>query len=165
MTTDQTTDVNSLAAQVDAVTAIVARAIEACDDEQWQIVIGSEGRSVGVVFHHIASAYPLIAGWAVDIARGADLPAVSFDDIHAMNHQHAEAHANVDRATTLALMSANGAAVHEMLAPLSDADWQATAPFALVDGPGISTAQMVEWFLINHAQGHLNAINEALALD
>ncbi len=164
MMTDPATEVNQLIQQFDAVTATVSRAIEACDDDQWQIVIGSEGRSVGVVFHHIAYVYPLIAEWTVNITKGDALPKVSFDDIHAMNHQHAESHADVDQATTLALLTTNAATVRELVTPLSEADWQASAPFTLVDSPTISAAQMFEWFLINHAQNHLQAINEALAL-
>jgi uncharacterized damage-inducible protein DinB len=162
MTITTQTHVQQLVSQIEAATATVAAAIEACSDEEWRIVIGNEGRSVGVVFHHITYAYPFVVDWALKLAAGEGLPAVSYDDIHALNHQHAEAHAAVDQATTLAELQANGAAAVRELGQLSDEVLAVSTPFALIGGQAITVQQVVEWFLINHAHNHLSAINETL---
>lgn len=162
MNTSTTVTVEQLVQQIEDVTTAVVNAIETCRDDQWHIVIGSEGRSVGVVFHHIAYAYPFVVEWATKLATGAGLPAVTYDDVHALNHQHAESHATVNRTTTLAALQTNGAAAVEQIGRLNNADLAISTPFALIGGQPITVQQVIEWFLINHAHNHLSAINETL---
>ena len=162
MNAEDTLTVDQLLAQVDAATAATRSVMMNCTETQWRAQVEEEGRTVGVVLHHIAYAYPFVVQWAVGLAQGEGAPAVTYDDVHALNHQHAEAQANVDSAATLALLKTNAAAAAEQLGQLSDADLQTSAPFALIGGQPISVQQMVQWFLINHAENHIKAIHKSI---
>lgn len=163
MTTDTALTVEQLLAQVEEATAATAAVIKQCSESDWKTALSDEdGRSVGVVCHHIASVYPLVVNGALQMTRGEGAPTFSYDDIHALNHQHAEAQASVDPDAALALLDSNSAAAKEQLGALSDADLQVTAPLPLIGGQAISAQQMVQWFLVNHAHNHLESIHKAL---
>ena len=160
MSSDEVLTVAQLLAQMEEATAVVTAVIEGCSEEGWETAVAEEGRTIGVVLHHIAYAYPFVVDWACKLAQGEGTPAVSYDDIHAINHQHAEAQANVDPAATLALLKSNAQAAQAQIGQLSDADLQVSAPFPLIGGQPISVQQMVQWFLVNHAHNHIAAIHK-----
>lgn len=162
MNTAEILTVETLLVQIQTAAEAVQAVIEGCSQEQWQLVVANEERSIGIVCHHIAFAYPLIADWACHLARGEALPSITFDDVHALNHQHAENAAFVDAATTLALLQTNTVAVKERLDRLSDSSLQQTAPFPLIGGQDISVQQIVQQFLIDHTYEHLDAIRKTI---
>jgi hypothetical protein len=162
MSSDEVLTVAQLLAQVEEATAVVTAVIEKCSEAAWETAVPEEGRTVGVLLHHISYAYPFVVDWACNLAQGEGAPAVSYDDIHAINHQHAEAQANVDPAATLTLLKTNAQAAQEQIGQLSDADLQVAAAFPLIGGQDITAQQMVQWFLVNHAHNHLTAIHNTI---
>lgn len=162
MSNQEILTIDQLLAQIEAATAATMAVIENCSEADWETAVSEEERTVGVVLNHIAYAYPFVVDWACQLAAGAGVPTVSYDDVHALNHQHAEAQANVDKATTLALLVENTAVAKQKLSALTDADLQTSAPFPLIGGQPITVQQMVQWFLINHAHNHVAAIQQTL---
>ncbi|MCB8943206.1 MAG: DinB family protein [Ardenticatenaceae bacterium] len=162
MTTNEVWTVAQLLAQVEEATAVVTAVIEKCSEADWETAVAEEERTVGVVLHHIAYAIPFVVDWACKLAQGEGVPAVSYDDIHAMNHQHAEAQADADPTATLALLKRNAQAAQDQIGMLSDADLQVSASFPLIGGQPISVQQMVQWFLVNHAHNHVAAIHKTI---
>ena len=162
MSENEILTVSQLMAQVEEAAAAVTAVIQKCSNGEWETAVPDEGRTVGVVLHHIAYAIPFVVEWATNLAQGNGAPAISYDDIHGLNHQHAEAQANVDKATTLALLQSNAQAAQEQLSQLTDADLQVSATFPLIGGQAITTQQMVQWFLVNHAHNHLKAIHNVI---
>ena len=154
--------VAQLLAQVEEATAATTAVIEKCSEVDWETAVPEEERTVGVVLHHIAFAIPLVVEWACNLAKGEGTPAISLEEIHAFNHQHAEAQANVDAATTLALLQSNSQSTQAQLSQLTDADLQVAAAFSMMGGQEITVQQMVQWFLVNHAHNHLAAIHNTL---
>lgn len=162
MNAPETLTVEQLLAQVEQATAMTAAAIEKCSEREWRTAVAEEERTVGVVFHHIAYAYTFAVDWACQLARGGGVPDLSYDDVHALNHQHAEAQADIDPATTLALLQTNAQLAQEQIGGVTDAELQASAPFPLIDNQPITVQQMVQWFLINHVHNHLEAIRNTI---
>jgi hypothetical protein len=162
MSADDILTVTQLLAQVEEATAATTAVIEKCSNGDWETAVPDEGRTVGVVLHHIAYAIPFVVEWAINLAHGEGAPAISYDDIHGLNHQHAEAQANVDKATTLTLLQTNVQAAQEQLGQLTDADLQVAATFPLIGGQAITTQQMVQWFLVNHAHNHLATVHNTI---
>lgn len=154
--------VEQLLAQIEEAVGATTAVIQKCGEGDWETAVPDEERSVGVVLHHIAYAIPFVVEWAVKLAQGEGAPAISYDDIHGMNHQHAEAQANVGKAATLALLQTNAQAAQDQLSQLTDADLQVSATFPLIGGQAITAQQMVQWFLVNHAHNHLAAIQNAV---
>lgn len=116
MTAAESLTVSQLLSQIDAATSAAAAVIEGCTDDQWGTVVADENRTVGVVCHHIGYAYPFVVDWALQVARGEGAPAVSYDDVHALNHQHAEAQGTVDKEAALAQLHENTKSAREKLA-------------------------------------------------
>lgn len=162
MSKNETLTVEQLLAQVEEATAATTAVIEKCSQEEWETAVAEEKRTVGVVLHHIAYAIPFVVEWATNLAQGNGAPAISYDDIHGLNHQHAEAHTNVNAVTTLTLLQSNAQAAQEQLSQLTDADLQVSATFPLIGGQAITTQQMVQWFLVNHAHNHLETIHNTI---
>lgn len=160
MSDNQILTVEELIKQIKKAMQATQSVIVNCTDEQWGAGVQDEegARTVGVICHHIVYAIPFVVEWAVQLAQGEGSPTITYDDVHALNHQHAEAQAAVDQATTLALLQTNLAMAQEKLGVLSDADLQKAAPFQLIGGQLISVQQMVQWFMINHAHNHIETI-------
>src|ERR1700754_721827 len=71
--------------------ALIAFASGLTDDE-WQVQVLPDGRTVGVIVHHVASVYPVEIQLAQTLAEGKPVTGVTADDINAMNARHAEEH-------------------------------------------------------------------------
>lgn len=146
----------------EAVTGDVLAAIDACTEEQWQMPMADQDRTVGVVFHHIAWSHPFVTEWAVRVARGEGLPPMSMADIHKTNAQHARDAAGVSAEATRTLLLENAQIVRSKLEALEDADLVKSAAASFMESGQITTQQIVDYFLIGHAHGHLQEIQETL---
>ena len=62
----------------------------------------------------------------------------------------------------MALLHNNTRITIDKLSGLSDEDLSISAPFEMAEGGSITTVQVIEWFLIGHAHGHLGEIQETL---
>ena len=77
---------------------------------QWTAPVAEEGRSVGVLVHHVATMYPLETELAQAIAKGQAVTGVTWELVAEINDKHALEHAQPDRMVTLALLRRNSAA-------------------------------------------------------
>ncbi len=82
---------------------------EGLSAQEWAAPISQEGRSVGVLVHHVATMYPVEVGMAQIIANGQAVAGLTWDLVADMNANHALEHAQPDRSATLALLRRNGA--------------------------------------------------------
>src|SRR6185369_16683090 len=57
----------------------------ALTDAQRQARVPKDGRTIGVIVHHVASVYPLEIALAQKVAAGQSVTGVTMQDIHAMN--------------------------------------------------------------------------------
>jgi hypothetical protein len=156
------TGAEQYAAQFAALEEEIRATVAGCSEEGWRRACVDEGRTVGVVAHHIAS----VEGFFGQVLNAvlADQPApagFSADDIDPMNAQHAAQFANVGKQETLDLLQTNGAAVAAAIAAFDDAQLERIAgAFA---GQELQAAQVIEFGLIGHFQGHLANIRASLA--
>ncbi len=58
-------------------------------DAQWKTRCMPDGRTVGVIVHHVAFVYPIEIDIAQTIANGKPLTGLTMDDVHALNAKHA----------------------------------------------------------------------------
>lgn len=135
---------------------------ESLDDEQWATAIPVDGRSVGVVVHHVASVYPIEVQLAQTIASGSPIAGVVWAGIAEMNAQHAEEHAAVRRAEAVQLLRDNAAAAAAEVGRFSDAQLDTAANVSL-NGDAPLTAQFfIEDHALRHSFHHLAKIRAAL---
>jgi uncharacterized damage-inducible protein DinB len=155
------TRAQDLADRLLAASEEVIATVQNCSDEQWGATAKSDGRSVCVLAHHIATAHPFVAEWVVSVANGQPM-SVDMDAIHAANQQHAEQHASAGRQETIELLRSNAERAAELLRGISDENLDRTAPMAWLGGKEVSAAELAEMVVIGHVQGHLKDIRSAI---
>ena len=154
------TRAEALADEVLAANDALIEAVYQCSEEDWRRHSASEGRSVGVLAHHVALAYGPIAGMAQAVGDGQAPQLPSQDGLAEMNARHAEEAANVGREETLDLLRRNGGAAATLVRGLSDA--QLTRTFTGFGGQEWTVAQFIESAVVGHPRQHLASIRAAL---
>ncbi len=112
----------TLAQQLEQANHDLIGTIEGLSDAQWHAKTPGDGRSVGVVAHHVAESHKTVAGLAKAVATGQPVPNITMDMIHQGNAAHAAQHANCTKAETLALLRQNGAAAVATVRAFGDAE-------------------------------------------
>jgi hypothetical protein len=140
--------------------------IESLDDEQWhragknfprRIDDEDEGRSLGVIAHHVATNGDWIMQRIQTMLAGGPLSPVN---MRVINSEHAREHADVTKDEVLRLLRASKSRIAEAVRAIPDnqLDIQRDTPA----GP-MSAAQRVERVLIGHMQQHQGSIQAAIA--
>lgn len=129
---------------------------------EWETPIPGDGRTVGVVVHHVGSMYPLEIELAQVLASGEAVVGVSWADVHAVNARHAEEHRNVTREEALDLLERNSAAAAAAIRALSDEELDRAAPLSLNADAPLTCQFMLEDHAVRHSYHHLARIREAL---
>ncbi|MDH5590216.1 MAG: DinB family protein [Gemmatimonadota bacterium] len=134
---------------------------EGLDAEQWAKPVPGDGRSVGVVVHHVASAYPIEVRLAQTIASGTAIEDVGWSDIHRMNAQHAADHADVSQAEAVELLRRNASEAATLVRRFSDEELDTAAPVSLNAGAPLTAQFFIEDHALRHSFHHLAKIREA----
>lgn len=133
-------------------------------DEQWRTKIPGDGRSVGVVVHHVASVYPIEIELAQTVAAGRPVEGVTMADIHAMNAGHAAEHAMVSKDEAITLLITNGTAAAQAIRSMTDAELGTAAPVSLYAGAPLTSQFVLEDHAVRHSYHHAARIRAALTL-
>jgi uncharacterized damage-inducible protein DinB len=144
----------NLAQQFEQANHELIATVEGLSDHQWRTETPGDGRTVGVVAHHVAGGHAGIAGLVQRIANGESFPMPNIDK---MNAEHAVQYANATKAETLALLRQNGAASAAMVRGLGDAQLDRVG-----GSMGMSAAQAIERILIGHVNDHHGSIRKAI---
>ncbi len=156
------TRVEQYAAQFAAIDEEIRSTIAGCSASDWRRACVDEGRTIGVVAHHIATVEGFFAGIIRASSAGQSAsPGFSADDVDPMNARHAEDFATAGKAETLDLLRANGTRTTDAIAALDDAQLDQVA--GVFAGHEMRVAQIVELGLLGHFQGHLANIRASLA--
>ena len=141
--------------------ALVALA-RSLTDTEWQIRIPHDGRTIGVVVHHVASVYPIEIQLAQTVASGKPVTGVTADVINDMNAQHARDFDNVTKEEALDLLQRNSAAAAAAIRSLSDAELDRAAPVSLYADAPLTCQFVLEDHAVRHSYHHLARIRAAL---
>ena len=136
--------------------------VEALPEGEWRADCPRDGRTVGVVVHHVASMLPLELDLVKVLASGQPISGVNLDAVNQVNAEHARAHANCDKQETLDLLRQNSALVVRAIRELSDAQLDRAAPVSLHWGAPLTAQYFIEDHPLSHAYQHLANIREAL---
>jgi hypothetical protein len=131
-------------------------------DAQWQTRLPGDGRTVGVVVHHVASVYPIEIELAQLLAAGKPVTGVTWDGIHTMNAGHARDNANVTKAEALELLRQNSSAAAAAIRALSDAALVQAATVSLYAEAPLTCQFMLEDHAVRHSYHHLARIRAAV---
>lgn len=130
--------------------------------DQWSTRLPGDGRTIGIIIHHVASVYPLEIQLAQLVAGGQPVTGVTSADVHAMNAQHAAAHTAVTKEHTLELLARNSAAAAQAIRGFSDTDLDQASPVSLYDGAPLTCQFLLEDHAVRHSYHHLHRITQRL---
>jgi len=146
---------NALADRLEEGARALASFATRVTDAEWQMDVPHDGRSVGVIVHHVASVYPLEVELALTIAGGKQVTGVTMDDVHAMNAKHAAEHAAVTKAVALHLLHANSKAAAAAIRALTDEQLLQAAPVSLYADAPLTCQFVLEDHAVRHSYHHL----------
>jgi hypothetical protein len=143
--------------------ALVALA-RSLTDAEWHIRLPRDGRTIGVVVHHVASVYPVEIQLAQTVASCRPVTGVTPDVIDQMNAQHARDYEAVTKEEALDLLQRNSAAAAAAIRALSDAELAHAAPVSLYADAPLTCQFVLEDHAVRHSYHHLARIRAALML-
>src|ERR1044071_7375037 len=97
---------HALARRLERGALALAALAQSLTDAEWQIRT-ADGRTIGVVVHHVATMYPLETQLAQVLAEGKPVEGVSWSLVHQMNADHAEQFKGVTKKEALELLAQN----------------------------------------------------------
>ena len=153
---------DALADRVEQGAQALAVFAESLSDAEWRMNVPKDGRSIGVIVHHVASVYPIEVQLAQTIAGGKPVAGVTWDGVAHMNAEHAQKHAAVPKAETLALLRRNSKAAADAVRTFSDEQLDAAAPVSLNSEAPLTSQFIIEDHALRHSYHHLARIRAAV---
>ena len=153
-----------LAQRIELGAKTLAEFAEGLSEEQWRAVVRPDGRSVGIIVHHVASVYPIEVHLATEIAAGRPVEGVTWDDVAQMNAKHALDNAGVSRKETVALLRTNSRDAAEAVRKFTDEQLDHAEAFSLNAGAPLTAQFVIEDHALRHSWHHLAKIKAALQL-
>ena len=124
-------------------------------DAQWKTRCLPDGRTVGVIVHHVAFVYPIEIEIAQIIASGKPMTGLTMDDVHALNAKHAVDNAAVTKEAAIAALRANSAAAAAAIRALSDEQLRQAATASLYADAPVTCQFVLEDHAVRHSYHHL----------
>jgi hypothetical protein len=154
-----------LADRIEEGAAGLAAFAEGLSEAEWRVPVlegGKEGRSVGVIVHHVASVYPIEVDLARAIASGKAVTDVTWEVVADLNAKHAIDQAGVTKATALELLCRNSREAAAVVRAFTDDELDRAAPFSLSFGAPVTAQFVIEDHALRHSWHHLARIRKAL---
>lgn len=156
------TRAEALAARVEQGTQALAAFADGLSNEAWRTTC-DDGRTVGVLVHHVASQ--LIGETEVmkQIAAGKSFTGVTWAMVDEGNAAHAREHASCSQQEAAELLRKNGAMAAEAIRALRDEQLDLATPNSLHADAPVTTQFWIENHPLAHAYRHLASIRTALS--
>ena len=131
-------------------------------EAEWHTRVPHDGRTVGVIVHHVASVYPVEIELALTLAGGKPVTGVTMDVINEMNARHAKEHDGVTKDAALDLLRRNSAAAAAAIRSLSDEELDRAETVSLYSDARLTCQFVLEDHAVRHSYHHLARIRKAL---
>ena len=132
-------------------------------ETEWQVRLPGDGRTIGVVVHHVATMYPLEIDLALSVADGKAIAGVTWDAVHEINAAHARDNASTTPDEAIALLRLNSERAATTIRGLGDAQLDRATPNSLYSDTPLSCHFFLEDHAVRHSYHHTAAIRRALA--
>lgn len=132
-------------------------------DAEWRVRLPGDGRTVGVIVHHVARMYPLEIELAQAVAAGNAIAGVTWEAVHDINATHAREHAGTTREEAITLLRRNSALAAEAIRSMGDDELDRAAPISLYHDTPLTCQFFIEDHAMRHSWHHTAGIRRALA--
>ena len=151
-----------LASRIEEGAKGLAAFAEGLSDADWMKPVPRDGRTVGVIVHHVASMYPIEIDVARSVAGGKAVTEVTWEAVAGINAKHAVEQARVTKADALKLLRENAREAAQAVRTFTDAQLDIALPFSLSFGAPMTTQFVLEDHAVRHSWHHLARIRAAL---
>ncbi len=155
---------NALAQRIERGAEALITLAEGLSAEQWRTVVPNDQREVGVLFHHVASLYPLEIDLAKTLASGNPITGVDWGAIDEMNAKHVHDHPLPTQQETVQLLRDNSQAAAKRVRAFTDADLDNAATVSLYGDAPLTAQYFIEDHALRHSFHHLANIQTAFGL-
>ena len=128
---------------------------------EWQTAVKPDGRTVGVIIHHVAIAYPGEIQAAKLLASRTALQ-FTWEWVAQYNATHAQESAGVGKDETLDLLHRNSDAAAQAVRGFTDAELDSAAPVGIYADAPLTAQFFIEDQAVKHSFHHLAKIRAAL---
>ena len=132
-------------------------------DAEWRVRLPGDGRTVGVIVHHVATMYPLEIELAQAVAAGNAITGVTWKAVHDINATHASEHGGTTREEAITLLRRNSALAAEAIRGLRDEELDRAAPNSLYHDTPLTCQFFIEDHAMRHSYHHTAKIRGALS--
>ena len=153
---------NALADRLISGARELAKFAESLSDSEWNKPVFGDGRTIGVVVHHVASVYPIEVELAQTLRKGNSITEVSKEAIDKMNAEHASENNRVDRQETIELLRINSNNAASAIREFTDEELDNSAPVSLYFDAPLTTQFFIEDHALRHSFHHLGKIKVSL---
>jgi DinB superfamily len=153
---------DALADRIEQGAQSLAAFAEGLSEKEWQSVVPKDGRTVGILVHHVASMYPIEVQLTQAMASGKPIEGVTWDVVAQINSKHSHEHSQVSKAEAVELLRKNGRMAAEAVRQLTDAQLDLAAPISLNSDAPLTTQFWIEDHALRHSFHHLAKIGAAL---
>ena len=149
------TRAEALAARVLHGAEELAAYVEGLSEDAWQKICSDDGRTVGVLVHHVASAYPVEVDIIRQLSSGQGLTGVTWEMVDQINTQHAQANVSIAKTAALELLRQNSSQAAAAIRQLSDDELDRAGPISLNWDAPLTTQYFIEEHPLSHSFRHL----------
>ena len=160
--TNSITRANALADRLILGATELAKFTEGLTDSEWNKPVLGDGRTIGVVVHHVASVYPIEVELAQTLGKGNSITEVTKEAIDEMNAQHAIDNNQLDRKETMDLLRTNSENAADAIREFTDAELDNSAPVSLYYDAPLTAQFFIEDHALRHSFHHLGKIKASL---
>ena len=132
-------------------------------DAEWTTAVPRDGRTIGVIVHHVGNMYPIEVELAQAIAAGKPVTGVSWQAVHDINAAHARDNAKVTREEAIAFLRRNSEAAAKAIRALTDDQLDSATPNSLYFDAPLTCQFFIEDHAMRHSWYHAGRIRETLA--
>jgi Mycothiol maleylpyruvate isomerase N-terminal domain len=155
----------ALAARLEQGAHALAELASGLTEAEWHTPIPKDGRTIGVVVHHVATMYPLEIMLAQALASGKPVMGLTWAEVDQMNAQHAAEYSTVTKEAALDLLRRKSASAAAAIRALSDEQLDRAALVSLNADAPLTCQFMLEDHAVRHSYHHLARIRAALSRD
>ena len=153
---------NALAERLEQGASALEAVASTLTETEWQTRIPGDGRTIGVVVHHVATMYPLEIQLAQALAAGQPITGVTWEGVHELNATHARANSAVTTEAAVDLLRRNSTAAAAAIRALSAEELDRAATVSLNAGAPLTCQFFLEDHAVRHSYYHLARIRATL---
>lgn len=160
--TNRNTRANALADRLILGANMLSNFVKGLSDSEWNKPVLVDGRTIGVVVHHVASVYSIEIELAQTLAKGKSITEVTKEAIDKMNAKHAIENNQVDKQKTLDLLRISSENAANAIREFTDEELDNSASVSLYYDAPLTAQFFIEDHALRHSFHHLGKIKATL---